>query len=161
MFGRDRRATAEQVAGDLVARVIDPETCREAAARLPGRPTPDPVGSCEMAFAGAATLKHVISDTQVPAIVARMNGAVDAAVADAFGGPHTPETQEQYGPRSLREAAAQAVERYQGDAFFSKRTAETMGARLGISGRPSMDLTQVFSEITESAVLAISKVKIV
>jgi len=111
MFGREKRVTAEQLAGDLAARILDPETCREAAARLPGRPTPDPVGSCEMAFAGAATLKHVIADTQSPAIAARMTGAVDAAVADAFGGAHTPETQNHYGPDSPPDAAAKAVER--------------------------------------------------
>ena len=161
MFGRAKRETAEQVAGDLAARVLDPEACREAAARLPGRPAPDPVGSCEMAFAGAATLKHVIADTQAPAIAARMTGAVDAAVADAFGGAHTPQTEEHYGPESLREAAAEAVERYRADAFFSKRVAETMNARLGVRGPASPEVARIFSQITEAAVLAISKVKIV
>ena len=160
MFRREKPATAEQVAGDLAARVLDPETCRRAAASLPGRPTPDPVGSCEMAFAGAATLKHVIADTQPPAIAARMGAVVDTAVADAFGGVHTPETGDHYGPESLREAAAKAVERYRGDAFWSKRVAETMAARLGIPGKPSMAVAHIFSDITRHAVLAISKLRI-
>jgi len=161
MFGRARRATAEKVAGDLAAAVLDPETCRAAAARLSGRPSPDPVGSCEMAFAGAATLKHVIADTQSPAIAARMTVAIDAAVADVFGGAHTPQTEAHYGPDSLAQAAAAAVARYQGDAFWSKRLAETLGARLGISEAPSMDVARIFSDITEDSVLAISKFRIV
>ena len=161
MFRREKPAPAEQVARDLALKVIDPETCRATATTLAGRPTPDPIGSCEMAFAGAATLKHVIADTQPPAIAARMNAAVDAAVADAFGGAHTVETRDHYGPESLREAAARAVERYQADAFWSKRVAETMAARLGIPGRPSMEAAQIFSEITRRAVLAISNARIV
>ncbi|MEO8927229.1 MAG: hypothetical protein ABI306_08700 [Caulobacteraceae bacterium] len=160
MFGREKRASAEQLARDLAAGILDPEACRTAAARLSNRPTPDPVGSCEMAFAGAATLKHVIDETQPPAIAARMNGVMDAAVAEAFGGVHTAETLDHYGPESLPVAAAAAVERYRGDAFWSKRVAETMAARLEIPGPPSMAVAQVFSEITERAVLAISRVRI-
>lgn len=161
MFRREKPAIAEQVARDLALEVIDPEACRRAAGTLRGRPTPDPVGSCEMAFAGAATLKHVIGDTQPPAIAGRMGAAVDAAVADAFGGAHTPETADHYGPEGLREAAAKAVKRYRGDAFWSKRVAETMAARLGIPGKPSAEVAQIFSDITRHAVLAISKLRIV
>ncbi len=160
MFRKEKPAPAEQVARELALRVLDPETCRRAAASLPGRPSPDPVGSCEMAFAGAGTLKHVIADTQTPDIAARMNGVVDTAVADAFGGAHTPETRDHYGPESLAQAAAAAVARYQADAFFSKRLVETMGARLGMVGPPSMNVARVFSEITQDSALVISKVKI-
>jgi hypothetical protein len=161
MFRKEKRTTAEQLGRDLAAMVIDPEACRQAAARLAGRPDPDPVGCCEMAFAGTATLKHVISDTQTAAIAARMNGAVDAAVADAFGGVHTAETESHYGPESLRDAAAQAVENYRGPAFWSKKVAEVMAARLGIAGPTSMEVAQVFSDITTRTALAISKASIV
>lgn len=161
MLGRERRATAEQVAGDLAARILDPESCRAAAACLPGRPTPDPVGSCEMAFAGAATLKHVITDTQTHAHATRMMGIVDQAVADTFGGAHTTRTQDQYGPQSLRDAAANAVELYLGDAFFAGRMAKTMGARLGIAGSPSTEVLKVFSDVVRETALAISRVKII
>lgn len=161
MFGRERRATAEQVAADLAARILDPETCREAATQLSDRPAPDPVGSCEMAFAGAAILKHVIADTQTEAVAARMTRVVDDAVAETFGGVHTPQTQAHYGSESLREGAANAVQRYLEDAFFARRMAETMGARLAISGRPSTELAKVFSDIVRDTVLTISRTKMV
>jgi hypothetical protein len=160
MFRKEKRVTAEQLARDLAATVIDPQACRIAAARLPGRPNPDPVGCCEMAFAGVATLEHVIADTQAPAIAARMNAAVDAALADAFGGAHTAATQEHYGPESLRDAARQAVEQYMSAAFFSRKVAETMAARLDIPGPTSMEVAQVFSDITTRMALAISKARI-
>ncbi len=160
MFRKEKRTAAEQLARDLAATVIDPQACRRAAARLPERPDPDPVGCCEIAFAGVATLKHVIADTQVPAIAARMNAAVDAALADAFGGVHTDQTQEFYGPESLRDAAVQAVEAYMPAAFFSKKVVESMSARLGIDGPPPMWMAQVFSEITTRASLAIGKARI-
>jgi hypothetical protein len=107
-----------------------------------------------------ATLKHVISDTQNPAIAARMNGAVDAALADAFGGVHTLETEEFYGPESLRDAAYNAVGSYGSAAFWSKKVAETMAARLGIAGRPSIEVADVFSDITTRSALVISKARI-
>ncbi|MGI8840824.1 MAG: hypothetical protein ACR2F8_08620 [Caulobacteraceae bacterium] len=160
MFRKEKRTPAEELARDLAGRVLDPDACRRAAATLPGRPAPDPVGSCEMAFAGAATLKHLIADTQPPAIAARMNGVVDAALAEAFGGANTPETGEHYGQESLPQAAAKAVERYGADAFFSKRVAETVAARLGIAGKPPPRTAQVFSDITRDAALAIAAARI-
>ncbi|MGI9168995.1 MAG: hypothetical protein ACR2FH_02295 [Caulobacteraceae bacterium] len=161
MFGMAKRVTAERLAGDLAARVIDPLSCREAAARLTGRPSPDPLASCEMAFAGAATLRHVFADTQPPAIAARMIAAVDAAVADAFSGAHTPQTLAHYGAGSLALAAAEAVSRYQADAFWSRRLAETMAARLGMAEASPPEMARIFSRIVETAVLAISRVRIV
>jgi hypothetical protein len=160
MFRREKRTTAEQLARELAATVIDPDACRRAAARLGERPDPDPVGCCEMAFAGVATLEHVIADTQAPAIAARMNGAVDAALAEAFGGAHTAETQAQYGPESLPDAAHRAVEAYRPAAFWSKKVAEMMATRLAIPGPPDMEVAQVFSDITTRASLAISRAKI-
>jgi hypothetical protein len=160
MFRKEKRIPAEQLARDLAATVIDPDACRQAAMRLPDRPDPDPVGCCEVAFAAVATLRHVIADTQAPAIAARMNGAVDAALAEAFGGVHTAETERHYGPGSLRDAAAEAVERYQSAAYFSKRIVETMAARLAIAGPPPMWMAPVFSEITTRTALAISKARI-
>ena len=160
MFRREKPAPAEQIARELAARVLDPDICRRAAAALSGRPIPDPVGSCEMAFAGAGTLKHVIDDTQAAAIAARMNAVVDAAVAETFGGAHTAPTQNHYGPDGLAEAAAKAVERYRADAFWSRRVAETMAARLEIPGKPSAQVAGIFSQITRDAVLAISKARI-
>lgn len=160
MFRKAKRTTPEQLARELAATVIDPEACRRAAGRLLDRPSPDPVGCCEMAFAGVATLEHVITDTQDPAIAVRMNGVVDAALAEAFGGGHSPETEAHYGPGSLGEAARQAVEAYKPAAFFSRRVVETMAARLGIEGRPSPEVAQVFSDITTRASLAIGNARI-
>ncbi len=151
---------AEQLARDIAARILDPEVCRAAAAGLPDRPTSDPVGCCELAFAGAGVLKHVIAETQSTTIAARMNAQVDAAVARAFGGAHTLETQDHYGPASLGEAAAAALATYQADAFFSKRMAETLGRRLGTAGPVSTRSTKLFSQITRDIVQALSRDKI-
>lgn len=152
--------TPEALAEELADSILDPEACRAAAARIPGRPDSDPVGCCEVAFAGIATLEHVIAETHGGPVAARMNAAVDAALARTFGGAHTPETEAHYGPRILADAAADAVAQYLGPAYWSRKLAETVAARLGVkgaSGAALASLAEVFNDITNRAALAISR----
>ncbi len=161
MFGFAKRATAEQVGHSLALKALDPGLCLKQANRLPGRPGHDPIGCCEIAFAKAGTLKHVIADTQDAAVAARMNAAVDAAVEETFAGAHTAETRAHYGPRDLREIAAEAVAQYQTDGFWSDRVAQTMGRRLGQTGRPSAEAARIFTDLTQETVLALFKLRLV
>lgn len=159
MFGA-KRVEAGQAARALALKALDPAECLRATHRLPGRPDPDPIACCEIAFAKAGTLKHVFADTQPAAIAARMNAAVDAAVEETFAGAHTAQTLAHYGSEDLRGVAAKAVGQYQVDAFWTTRIAETLGKRLGATGRPSAEAVRIFSDLTHDTVMALMKLRL-
>jgi hypothetical protein len=154
-----REVTAEELGRQLANRFLEPEACRREADALRDQPRPDAVGCCEMAFARAAVLKFVIGDTQDGAIAARINSGIDAVVAQMFHGAHTPETAAWYGPGDLGATAAQAINNYQGAAFWSARLAKIMAERLGLA-RPSPLAAKGFADLTEAVVVTITKVRI-
>ena len=154
-----RQLTAEALAEELASHFLEPETCSRLAAMLRTTPSPDPVGCCEIAFARAAALEFIVSDTQEAAIAARMNGAIDTAVSRMFEGAHTPETAAWYGATDLRTTAALGVDFYKGAAFWADRVAKTLADRLGLP-RPSPAVAAEFSAMTEAVVVWITKVKI-
>jgi len=154
-----RQLTAEALAAELAEHFLEPETCARLAALLRTTPSPDPVGCCEIAFARAAVLKFIVSDTQAPALATRMNGAIDTAVSRMFEGAHTPETSAWYGPADLRETASLGVEHYRGAAFWADRVAKTLADRLGLP-RPSPAVAAEFSVMIEAVVVWIMKVRL-
>jgi len=154
-----RQLTAEALAEELTSHFLEPETCARLAALLRATPSPDPVGCCEMAFARAAVLEFVVSDTQEVAVAARMNATIDAAVSRMFEGAHTPETSAWYGAADLRTTAALGVEHYKSAAFWADRMAKTVADRLGLP-RPPPAVAAEFSAMTEAVVVWITKVKI-
>jgi hypothetical protein len=154
-----RQLTAEALGEELVGHFLKPEPCLEVAALLRDTPRPDPVGVCEIAFARAAVLEFVVGETQAPALAARINAAIDAAVSRTFEGAHTPETSAWYGAGDLRETAAHGVDHYRSAAFWADRVAKTLADRLGLP-RPSKAVAQTFTDLTEAVVMWIMKVKI-
>jgi hypothetical protein len=154
-----RQLTAEALAEELADRFLDPETCARLAALLRSTPSPDPVACCEIAFARAAVLKFIVSDTQTPPLAARMNETIDTAVSRMFEGAHTPETSAWYGAEDLRTTAALGVEHFRSAAFWADRVAKTLADRLGLP-RPSPAVAAEFSAMTEAVVVWITKVKI-
>ncbi|MBA3811720.1 MAG: hypothetical protein H0X27_08805 [Caulobacteraceae bacterium] len=161
MFGFAKRVSAERAGRSLAQKALDPGACLKQANRLPGRPDHDPIACCEIAFAKAGTLKHVIADTQGAALAGRMNAAVDAAVEETFAGAHTAETRAHYGSEDLREIAARAVAQYQVDGFWADRVAQTLGRRLRQAGRPSAEAARIFTDLTQETVLALFKLRLV
>jgi hypothetical protein len=154
-----RQVTAETLGAELADHFLSPERCQRIAALLRDTPSPDSVGSCEVAFARAAVLEFVVEDTQPPPLAARINAAIDAAVSRLFEGAHTPETAAWYGPGDLRATAALGVEHYKPAAFWSDRVAKTLSIRLGLP-RPSTAVAEEFSAMTEAVVMWIMKVRI-
>ncbi len=154
-----RQLTAEALGEELAKHFLDPDICAEVAAELRTSPRPDPVGSCEVAFARAAVLEFVVGDTQAAPLAARINAAIDAAVSRMFEGAHTPETSAWYGAGDLRVTAALGVEHYRAAAFWSDRMAKTLADRLGLP-RPSKAVAETFTTLTEAVVVWIMKVKI-
>jgi hypothetical protein len=154
-----RQLTAEALGDELAGHFLDPERCSEVAGLLRQTPRPDPVACCEVAFARAAILEFVVSDTQAPALAARINGAIDAAVSRMFEGAHTPETAAWYGAGDLRVTAAHGVDHYRGAAFWSDRVAKTLADRLALP-RPSGAVAETVTVLTEAVVMWITKVKI-
>ncbi len=135
MFSKPKRTTPEELAGELAATILDPDARSAAAARIPGRPDPDPVGSREVAFAGIAALKHVISETRAGPIADRMNAVVDVALAQAFAGPYKPRVLARFGPGGLATAGAEAVAGYMAPAYWSRKLRRGRGRPPARQGR--------------------------
>lgn len=165
------RVDADEVAKRLAARFLEPEICRAGAAALPSRPTPDEVGCCEMAFARAAIVRHVVGDVLPVGLAEPLNAAIMRELAGAFGGAHTAATEAHYGSRTLAEVAADAMSVYQPAAFFATRVADTMMTRLGMArvglakltlpARPPAALVAVFTDLTEEVVLFLSRARMI
>lgn len=156
-----RQVAASELATMLAMRFLRPEACREAAARLPGRPSPDEVGACEMAFARAAVVRHVVTDVLPPTLAAPVNVEIAREIERAFAGAHTLATRERYGEASLPQVSAEALAIYEPAAFFARRLAEAVMARVGVAGRPPADLIDGFGKLTEAVVLTLARAKVV
>ncbi len=148
----------EALAEELADSILDPEACRAAAARIPGRPDSDPVGCCEVAFAGIATLEHVIAETHGGPAAARMNAAGRRPGPDLGGGSHArnggPLRAAEPGRRGGRGRGAVSrpgllVAEAGGDGRGAPR-------REGASDAALTSLAEVFNDITNRAALAIS-----
>ena len=154
-----RRLTAEALGEELADRFLDPEACQRAAALMRGRPRPDPVGCCEIAFARAALLRFVIEETLAPSIAARASGAVALVLARLFDGAHTPQTAARYGPSDLPTAAAVGLAHYREAAFLSERLARSLAERLGMA-QPSPEVAEDLTGMVERVVIWITRVGI-
>jgi hypothetical protein len=155
-----RSASAEALARALAEAHLEPEACQAMASRLLGRRDADPVAVCEVAFARAALLRYVIVEVQAPMIADRMNGALDAFVATMFKGAHTAQTAARYGPRTLAQAAADAIATYQPDAFLCERLARAIAQRLALADGAPASTAADLARLTERAVVAMTRVRI-
>ncbi len=156
-----RQVAAKELAAMLAQRFLRPEVCREAASRLPGRPSPDEIGACEMAFARAAVVQHVVADVLPASLAEPVNVALTDEVARAFAGAHTAATKARYGETALADVAGEALAVYRPAAFFARRLAEAVMARVGSLGRPPPAMSEELVKLTAAVVLTLTRAKLV
>ena len=156
-----RQVAPDELAAMLARRFLAPEICREAARRLPDRPSPDEVGACEMAFARAAVVEHVVADVLPAALAQPVNAAVTEEVVRGFAGAHSEATRARYGETPLAQVAAEAVAAYRPAAFFARRLAEAVMSRSGSIGRPPPPVIDDLAKLTEAVVTTLARAKLV
>lgn len=156
-----KNPVAAEVAGrNLTNHIIDANDCWRDVCALRSYSTDETIATCEMAFARAALVKHFLKDGQPNAIEQRIDKAADELIIDAFGDQDTDVTLQFYG-EPLKAAALKRVALYEQHAFMTSQLGAALGKELRVSGVPSLEIGQLFDELTERMKQLTAKIRLV
>ncbi|MGH6817727.1 MAG: hypothetical protein ACREC1_03020 [Methylovirgula sp.] len=156
-----KRVRADLAGWNLTAALIDPDDCWHDICLLRSYDVPDPIATCEMAFARTAIVRDAIKATQSGEVATLMLAAAHRLIKERFSTEDTPETFEYYSSQRLADIGPKIIQLYEKSAFPLTLLADLFASRLGVPGVAAVEICPMFVKVGDAARKSMKRVRIV
>lgn len=156
-----KRVRADLAGWNLIAALIDPDDCWRDVCLLRSYDVPDPIATCEMAFARSAIVRDTIKSAQSNRISSIMLASAHRLIEERFSTEDTRETLEYYSSQRLADIGPKIIQLYEKNAFPLTMLADLFASRLGVPGIPAIEITPMFVQVADAARNSMKRVRIV